>query len=363
MAREHARILCRIWRDTDFKALSVDEQWLYEALLSQPTISNAGVLALTPRSWSRLSADMTLERVQAALAGLSTKRYVVIDEDTDEALVRTFMRNDGVSSNGKVFQNALKVALQVQSEALRHVLAVELRKVGTDNAHQAADILDPQTPDSGPSDPKSEGGKGNSVSPAIVDQKKSERPQKSCGVGEGVGEVVKSPSVVVSVGAPSPAKPTPDRRGTRIPEDFTVTASMRRWATGNVPSLDVETHTANFIDFWIAKPGKDGRKLDWARTWQRWMRTEQDRAPGRSKATSPPATPTGDLAEWLRGLWQTGDVEPIQRATRLKYEHPDLPADIAGRQAVADYFRDRKRDWIESHRDEILAQLSKDTAA
>src|SRR3954471_1588656 len=120
---------------------------------------------------------MTPERVEAALAGLAAKRYVVLDEDTGELLVRTFMRNDGVSSNGKVFKNALKVALQVQSEALRRVLAAELRKVGTEDARHAAAERDPDA--AAPTTyvaPRKRDEGGNSTSDRIADQEKSERP-------------------------------------------------------------------------------------------------------------------------------------------------------------------------------------------
>jgi hypothetical protein len=39
---------------------------------------------------------------------------------------------------------------------------------------------------------------------------------------------------------------------------------------------------ARFRDFWIAKPGKDGRKADWFATWRNWVRNT--RADARSTA-------------------------------------------------------------------------------
>lgn len=32
---------------------------------------------------------------------------------------------------------------------------------------------------------------------------------------------------------------------------------------------------ARFSDFWIAKPGKEGVKLDWLATWRNWVRNEK----------------------------------------------------------------------------------------
>lgn len=66
-------------------------------------------------------------------------------------------------------------------------------------------------------------------------------------------------------------------RATRIPADFAVTDQMRTWATKNAPRVDLDRETENFRDYWVAKSGKDATKVDWTRTWQKWMRTESDR--------------------------------------------------------------------------------------
>jgi hypothetical protein len=36
-----------------------------------------------------------------------------------------------------------------------------------------------------------------------------------------------------------------------------------------------------FRDYWRAKPGAGGRKLDWDATWRNWCRNAEDRAPQR----------------------------------------------------------------------------------
>jgi len=46
-----------------------------------------------------------------------------------------------------------------------------------------------------------------------------------------------------------------------------------------------------FRDYWIAKPGKDGVKLDWAATWRNWMRRFAD-----EKGFAAAATPIGRAA-------------------------------------------------------------------
>src|SRR5688500_791469 len=96
MPRDHARVLIRIWADDDFTALTERAQLYYLRLISQERINRAGVLDLRPRPWARLANDGTPTTARAALHELEQARFIVIDEDTEELLVRTFMRNDGI---------------------------------------------------------------------------------------------------------------------------------------------------------------------------------------------------------------------------------------------------------------------------
>ena len=73
------------------------------------------------------------------------------------------------------------------------------------------------------------------------------------------------------------------KRGTRLPDDFTVTVDMVAWARKNTPLVDEKFETDQFIDYWASKPGRAGVKLDWRRTWQTWMRNAQKRAEERNR--------------------------------------------------------------------------------
>lgn len=64
----------------------------------------------------------------------------------------------------------------------------------------------------------------------------------------------------------------PRKRGSRIPDPFVVTAEMRAWAAAEVPGLDVDAHTREFVDHWRAETGAKASKLDWISTWRNWMR-------------------------------------------------------------------------------------------
>lgn len=70
--------------------------------------------------------------------------------------------------------------------------------------------------------------------------------------------------------------PTRKRTATPIPDDFAVTDAMAEWARTNAPDVS-RSETDRFVDYWRAKPGRDGTKTDWPATWRNWMRREQDR--------------------------------------------------------------------------------------
>src|SRR6266498_2686538 len=95
MARTHARIYMSVWGG-DFRLLTKDGQRLYIVLLTQAEINNCGVLPFVDRKWARLAVDETPVELEAALAILIDRRFLVLDRDTDELLIRTYIRHDGV---------------------------------------------------------------------------------------------------------------------------------------------------------------------------------------------------------------------------------------------------------------------------
>lgn len=144
MPREHARILCSIWRPgDDFRDRSPAAQRLYFLLLSQRELNSAGVMPLMVNKWARLSRDTTAADVESALEELVSHGYVVVDNDTEELLVRSFVRNDGVVKSPNVLKSAMRLARQIESPALRRALAVELVRIGHPDTLDVAADIDP----------------------------------------------------------------------------------------------------------------------------------------------------------------------------------------------------------------------------
>lgn len=87
-----------------------------------------------------------------------------------------------------------------------------------------------------------------------------------------------------------PAKKTP-QKGTRIPDDFTVSDDLREWAKKKAPLAfaDIEYHTEQFIDYWSGRAGQIAVKLDWNKTFQWWMRKANKDAADRNARQGDPS--------------------------------------------------------------------------
>lgn len=132
MARGHGRILTSIWEDGDFLALEEHEQRLYLFLISQPNLNHAGLLPLTLRRWSRKAKGLTATELEKHLGALAETRFIVLDDDTEELLIRSFVRNDGVWRMPKVMGAMVSGALEISSRRLKLALLEEMDRIPLD---------------------------------------------------------------------------------------------------------------------------------------------------------------------------------------------------------------------------------------
>jgi hypothetical protein len=131
---KYGKLWFRIWSDDDFTALDSRAQQLYFLLISYPTRTYAGVLPMTLNRWARATKDNTIANVTAALKQLAARRFVVVDWDTEEVLLRTFIRNDEVPKQANIMKSALDSAEHIQSPKLRWALYYELLNQPDDKA-------------------------------------------------------------------------------------------------------------------------------------------------------------------------------------------------------------------------------------
>jgi hypothetical protein len=301
MSRRYASVPTSRWdRAGEFRKLPRDAQWLFGLLETQPEISACGSIPLRVRRWAAMAADCTEQVVWCALKSLDSAGLVVVDEDTEEVLIRPFTRQDGGYSNPRRLPSIRDAANSIESPAIVRALAAEFDQleIGAMWRGQAsidslsigipegdyAEVEQPALPPGAAPDstdansvPHAETSQVNSLTTGYdestdcltdarrrVPQPTTHNPQP-----EGSNE----PS---SFGSPnSPDKTaTKAKRGTRIPTDFHATPPMIEWARINTPLVGV-TDTQAFVDHWTAETGSRSTKCDWVAAWRNWMRKAQ----------------------------------------------------------------------------------------
>ncbi len=77
------------------------------------------------------------------------------------------------------------------------------------------------------------------------------------------------------------------RRGTRLDQNWEPSARNREFGRSlSYSDAEIDRHARRFRNHFIAKPGKDGRKLDWSRTFENWIDREANefgRGPGAAR--------------------------------------------------------------------------------
>jgi len=64
-------------------------------------------------------------------------------------------------------------------------------------------------------------------------------------------------------------------RGSRLQPDFCLTDDWKVFCRTERSDLDPQKVFDGFKDYWIAKPGQQGVKLDWFATWRNWVRNQK----------------------------------------------------------------------------------------
>lgn len=297
MARDHARVNVTIWGDPDFRALPAPAQHLYLTLWTAPQLSYCGVHEWRPGRLAARSTGYDAAAIKEIGACLTARHFLVIDENTEECLIRSWMRFDGLMKQPRLVISCIKAYADVESAVIRKVLVHEMKKI-RDESPGLACWSDPRVTDVLTHD---------SVSakdlPAISDP-----------FGEGfgyhfgksLGQTRDGVSVPVSVPptpAPAPApnsnslggakradttKAKPASRAKRRPDDWEPTPRHREIAAER--GVDIKREQRQFCDHHDAKGSKF---IDWNKAFNTWLRNARAYgAPTLSSPTGPePARP------------------------------------------------------------------------
>lgn len=119
----------------------------------------------------------------------------------------------------------------------------------------------------------------------------------------------------IDIKKPSPSE-KPKNKGTRLPVDWMMSPEDLAFALSILPPEEATYEADQFRDFWIAKSGAAGVKLDWPATWRGWARRAAKNRP--RQASFQQARGNGRGAP---------DMAEIARRRRESRSQADLPGD------------------------------------
>jgi len=129
MARDHARIRLDIWADEDWRDLPSIAQWLYLHLLSSPSLSFCGVTDWRPARIAALAAELKGDDVEYAANWLEEGQFIIVDRGTEEVLIRSWVKHDGLVSSPNMTKAMAKAHATIGSGILRAVVVDQLERL------------------------------------------------------------------------------------------------------------------------------------------------------------------------------------------------------------------------------------------
>ncbi len=129
MAMDHAKVRRNIWADEDFRELPQRAQWLYLYVMTSPSLSYCGVADWRPARIAAATDDLTARDVEVAAVEPEMNHYLVIDRETEEVLVRSWVKHDELMDRWNMAAAMSRAYGQVASKVLRGVIVHELHRL------------------------------------------------------------------------------------------------------------------------------------------------------------------------------------------------------------------------------------------
>lgn len=122
--------------------------------------------------------------------------------------------------------------------------------------------------------------------------------------GQNPGLQVDNTSPPISKQSEQEEQSLKSKKGTRIPPDWQLTSDLGNYGRSKgLHRREVEAEAEKFKNYWTAKPGAAGVKLDWAATWRNWIISAASRL-GRVPPGDPPANAPAAPEEFDRTTWE-----------------------------------------------------------
>lgn len=129
MARDYSKTNFGLWQDADWRSLPWPAQHVYKMFWEHPGLSYCGVVDWRPlkmlgwgQGWDK---DFFLEVTDC----LRARYFLVVDEETEECLVRSWVRWDGLMKQPRLATSFTKAYAEAGSVTLRGVVVDEMKKL------------------------------------------------------------------------------------------------------------------------------------------------------------------------------------------------------------------------------------------
>lgn len=127
--KDHARINLDIWGDDDWLDLSPAAQHLYFVLWTSPQLSYCGTGEWRPAKIASKARGWTVAQVEAAGAELAGRLFLIIDTITEEFLLRSWAKHDGLWRTPNMAVSMANARADLASRTLRGVFVFEVLKL------------------------------------------------------------------------------------------------------------------------------------------------------------------------------------------------------------------------------------------
>lgn len=292
MPRQESRTNMAIWQDADWRTLPFPAQHLYKMLWEHPQLTYCGVADWRPGRIAAMGGGLTSDLVQTLGDCLEARHFIIRDTDTEEVLLRSWVRWDGLMKQPRLAVSYANAYAAVASNDLRAVMVHELLRL-RDREPNLAGLSSPRVVemfDLPALDPK--------VRATPVDPFAHGFGYRfGYGFTPGSDETSLSVSVPVSVPpTPSPApSPTPKRESTarsvQLPDRWAPTTEDVAAIRAEFPHLDTRAEHVKFTDHFRAN-GKTMK--NWSAAWRNWMRRSAEFAPNNVRTLDRGTTSSGN---------------------------------------------------------------------
>lgn len=128
MPRTFANVRTDMWANTDFRAVSPTGKLLYAYLMSCPSLTYAGVADWRPARIAPV-LGITRDELEQAAVDLTMGAYIWVDQETEEVLIRSFVRHDGLLRQPRLPVSMANDFAAIASGIIRRFFAFELTRL------------------------------------------------------------------------------------------------------------------------------------------------------------------------------------------------------------------------------------------